>query len=65
MRKLVTAEKAGKGKCSFLKVCNRYLETEMISKWELCGVRSTILLVLASTNGLIEPLCSKCNVPSH
>lgn len=60
----LVAEKAGKGKCRFLKVCNRYSETEMISQWDLGGVWSTILLVLAGTNGLIEPLCPKCKVPS-
>lgn len=32
------AEKAGKGKCRFLKVSNRYSEIEMISQWELGGV---------------------------
>lgn len=52
------AEKAGK--CRFLKVSNRYSEIEMISQWELGGVWSTILLVLAGINGLIEPLCPKC-----
>lgn len=29
------AEKAGKGKCSFLRVCSKYSETEIISQWEL------------------------------
>lgn len=58
------AEKAGKGKCSFLKVCNRYSETDIISQWELSGVWTTILLVLVGTNGLIEPLCPKYKVPS-
>ena len=29
------AEKAGKGKCSFLKVCSTYSETEILSQWEL------------------------------
>lgn len=57
------AEKAGKGKCKFLKVCHWYSETEMISQWEAGGVWSTILLVLVGTNGLIEPLCPKCKVP--
>lgn len=28
-----------------------------------CGVWSTILLLLAGTNGLIEPLCAECKVP--
>lgn len=43
----LTAEKVGKGKCSFLKVFSRYSETEIISQWELGSVWSTILLVLA------------------